>query len=299
MASHETSVNLGDFGTVNFTLKENFPPNSPFGTLLNKVGVQTTPPLARGYVTNSAIDLLNGNLAHICDFKFIFNFDIMGTLGLINPIEALQKAIRNAKLKAATRLRLLLQEVIAAFRKIADAITDAMAIDPSGTLSFYWSQGKDIVSKVNDVIQYIAEKVEMVLEWVFFAKMILELIQWIKSLPEKIRTLLATCLSNFTNSIVQLANTIKSIPEQISSLTASQIQFIADEFTAVATTTANTLKLSQESSNTPQVITDVLNSPTNSDAQLAAIDEYIKQNVPTQEEINGQKFPDISNKNSP
>jgi hypothetical protein len=39
----------------------------------------------------SAIDLLNNNLSHVCDFKFIF--DIQGDLGigLISPVAAIQK----------------------------------------------------------------------------------------------------------------------------------------------------------------------------------------------------------------
>ena len=72
-------------------------PNSVFYTV--KFGVQSTSPLARGYVTGSIIDLLNGNVDHVCDFKFIFpDFNsILAQVGLVNPVTAIRDAIKNAK----------------------------------------------------------------------------------------------------------------------------------------------------------------------------------------------------------
>ena len=133
----QTTVNLGEVGVINFKFVESYPPNSIFAKLLNTSGVQTTPQLARGYMPGSSIDFLNNNLNHVCDFKFIF--DIQGELGIVNPVTAIQNAVRNAKLKAANRLRYLTQDAIELFRAAIDKIIEVLNLDPSGEISFYWS----------------------------------------------------------------------------------------------------------------------------------------------------------------
>jgi hypothetical protein len=227
----EKSVNLGDVEILNLKVVETFPPNSLYAKLLDKPGVQTTSQLARGYMPGSAIAIMNGQLAHVCDFKFIFNVDI-NLFGGINPVTAIQKAIRGAQLKAANRLRSLVQDAAREFRQAIDALLKVLGFDPSGQLSFYFSTGKNILRKIQEVIEYIAEKVEIVLEWVFFAQQVAQLIAWIQSLPEKIKNLLLTCLKQFTGSLKQIADNIKSIPENIGKLTQQQIQNIAKTFVA-------------------------------------------------------------------
>ena len=82
-----------------------------FGALLNKARIQTTPPLARGYLKGSAIEASNANLAVVCDFKFLFDFSF--NLGdLILPSAALAQAIKNAKLAAASKLRNYLSNIV-------------------------------------------------------------------------------------------------------------------------------------------------------------------------------------------
>lgn len=228
-AVQDYSVNTGNFEILNMKVVETLPPNSPFASLMGKPGVQSTPSLSRGNLNNSAISLLNGNLEHACDFKFMFTINF-STFGLINPVEAIVKALKNAKLKATNRLRSLLKDAAQVFRKAIDAILSVLNFDPSGQLSLYFQLGKDVIRKVNEAIEFVAEKVEEVMEWVFFAQQIIQLTNWIMSLPDKLKKLLATCLTNFTNSLNQIANTISSIPNQIASLTEAQISTIANQF---------------------------------------------------------------------
>jgi hypothetical protein len=114
--------------------------------------------------------------------------------------------------------------------------------------------------------------------------------------------LLLSCLNNFTSSIKQLASSLKSIPDQIVNLTTSQIQAIANEFTAISQTTVDDLTSSQ-GTNTPQVISEIFNSPgstaTNTPSIVTAVQDFITTNVPSTEKIEGQKFPTVSGSNSP
>jgi hypothetical protein len=278
--SQQTSVNLGDTQIFNLKVVETLPPNSPFGKLLNTPQVQTTPQLARGYMPGSSIDLLNNNLAHVCDFKFIFNvnFDLFGS---INPVAALQKAIKNAKLKATNRLRSLLQDAINGFRTVVSAVLKALGYDPSGQVSFYWSTAKDVIRKINETIEFIAEKAEIVLEWIFFAKQIQELITWIGSLPAKLKAMLQDCLRSFSSSLNQIASNVKSIPDQITNLTTAQAQSIANEFTSAANLTLQTLQSTD--TGVPAAISAALNDPNASHVDV--INQYILDTVPSANSI--------------
>ena len=271
------SVNLGDFNIINMKVVESAPPNSPFAKLMGLPGTQTTPSLGRGNLNSSAISLLNGNLEHACDFKFMINVDVFATFGIVNPVEAIQKALRNAKLKATNRLRMLLKDAIKYIREGLDLVLNALGMDPSGQLSLSFQIGKDLVDKINTAIQWVAEKVEEVMEWVYFAQQIQQLINWIKSLPEKLKQLLATCLTNFTNSIKQVANQLKSIPDQIINATQSQIQGLANQFTQAAQEVANAAQsaLDDHTSGMPDALYQALVDPSAETA--ATLDAHLKE----------------------
>jgi hypothetical protein len=286
--AENTTVNLGEFGIINFKIVENSPPNSIFGQLLNTAGVQTTPGLARGYVKGSIIDLLNGNLSHVCDFKFIFPSlsSIIGDLGLLSPVAAIQDAIKNAKLKATNRLRSMIQTIISSLRTVLDAVITGLGFDATGIISFNFSLLKKIVRQINAITKKIAMIVESVLEWVFLAQQIVQLINWVKSLPAKLQQMLQDCLTQFGNSIKQVATQIKSIPDQITSLTQTQITSIASEFTAAAKLTLDAATTSQSSSSIPDAVTQAFNQPL--EDHSVAIQQYIVDNTPSAEEVNSQ-----------
>ena len=278
--SDERTVNLGGFGFINFKVVEKSSPNSIFSRTFGKPGVQTTPSLARGYVDGSAIDLMNRNLTHVCDFRFIFNIDIFSSLGLVNPVAAIQRAIRNAKLKAATRMRDLLQKAIAVIKKIMKTISDALNIDPTGQFSLVVDFSKEAIRKINQAIEDVADAIESVLQWVFFAQEIIQLINWIKSLPEKIKKLLLACIANFTDSLKQAVESIKSIPQQIADATVGQAKSIAEEFIGAAKELEDSAKIQydKDSENAPASVINFVTDPSPDNAN--SFITYISENTP-------------------
>jgi len=275
-----TTVNIGGFDLINFKITETFPPNSTFSRMFAKPGVQTTPALARGYVPGSAIDLMNKNLTHVCDFRFIFNIDIFASLGLVNPIAAIQRAIRNAKLKAAIRMRDLLQKAIEVVKKIMKAITTALNFDPSGQISLVVDFAKDAIRRVNQAIEDVADAIESVLVWVFFAQQIIELINWIRSLPEKIKNLLLACIANFTSSLQQAVQSLQSIPSQIENATVGQARRIADQFVGAVKEVedATRIEFNNDSQNYSPELLSLINDPSENSANNFIT--YINQNTP-------------------
>ena len=280
-----TLVNLGEIGTINFKIVENSPPNSIFSKLLNTAGVQTTPQMARGYVKGSIVDFLNGQTAHVCDFKFIFPdlTSIIGELGLVSPVAAIQDAIKNAKLKATNRLRSMIQMIITGLRTVLDGVILALGFDATGIISFNFSLLKKIVRQINAITKKIAMVVEAVLEWVFLAQQIVQLINWVKTLPAKLQQMLKDCLTQFGNSITQVATQIKSIPEQIASLTQTQITNIASEFSAAAQLTLDTVTSTQINNGIPDAVTLAFNQPAETHSDV--VQQYITDNTPSTDDL--------------
>ena len=276
--------NIAGFEVGPYKVTEAFPPNSPWAQLMGLPGTQNTSPLGRGNLNSSAIQLLNGNLAHACDFKFIFNINI-DLLSGINPVAAIQNALRNAQMKAATKLRNLVKNAAQNFRKAIEALVNVMGLDPSGQISYYFSLGKDILRKVNEAIEEVAKITETVLEWVFFAQQIQQLINWIMSLPEKIKNLVLTCLNSFSNSIKAIANNIQSLPSQIQNLTKAQITAVANQFSAAAQTAASAAQdgFNTNNSNLPNGVIDAINAPQEVNTDSLALD--IEMTLPTQNQV--------------
>jgi len=236
-------------------------PNSVFYTV--KFGVQSTSPLARGYVTGSIIDLLNGNVDHVCDFKFIFpDFNsILAQVGLVNPVTAIRDAIKNAKLKATNTLRKIIQEAVTAIRTALNATIAVLGFDATGVFSFNISALKAIAAEINSVIKKVASAVEAVLEYVFLAQQIIQLINWIKTLPDKLKKLLENCLNQFGASIKQVANDIKSIPDQISNLTNAQLNDIANQFTQAGQLALDAANINTTNDTMPDAVVQAFSQP--------------------------------------
>ena len=253
-------------------------PNSVFYTV--KFGIQSTSPLARGYVTGSIIDLLNGNIDHVCDFKFIFpDFNtLLGQLGLVNPVEAIRDAIKNAKLKATNTLRKLIQEAVTAIRTALNATIAVLGLDASGVFSFNISALKAIAAEVNSVVKKVASAVETVLEYVFLAQQVIQLINWIKTLPAKLQQLLQNCLNQFGASIKQIANDIKSIPDQISSLTNAQLTDIANQFTQAGQLALDAANINTTNNTMPDAVVQAFSQP-DTIATALAEDYTAKQTI--------------------
>ena len=253
-------------------------PNSVFYTV--EFGIQSTSPLARGYVTGSIIDLLNGNVDHVCDFKFIFpDFNtLLGQLGLVNPVEAIRDAIKNAKLKATNTLRKLIQEAVTAIRTALNATIAVLGFDASGVFSFNISALKAIAAEVNSVVKKVASAVETVLEYVFLAQQVIQLINWIKTLPAKLQQLLQNCLNQFGASIKQIANDIKSIPDQISNLTNAQLTDIANQFTQAGQLALDATNINATSDTMPDAVVAAFNQP-DTIATALAEDYTAKQTI--------------------
>jgi len=261
------SVNLANTEIINGSIVAVFPPGSPYSALFDKPGVQTTSQLSRGYLPGSAINAMNGQLSHVCDFKFIFgvNFDLGG---FVLPDAALMQAISNAKLAAAAKLAQLTQAAMKELRAVINTIITALSFDPSGQFSLNITIAKKYLREINYWIKWAAQQVEDVLTWVFLAQQIIQLINWIKSLPDKIKQLLQNCLANFQNSFKSIATSLQTLPANLQNQTVGQAQILAQQFSTSVTQNISQLQSSISSVNNslPGSVINVIGSPNSTSA---------------------------------
>jgi len=144
---------------------------------LPQSGGPTNPPMSRGLVANTSIDITNNNLSHSCDFAL----DMKKNIGLKDFLRAIGQSIRDA---------------VRTIRKTL-GLSDA-----SGSFSYAISKLKDISSYINwvnnNVIKPIADFEKYVLAVIIKIR---EVIQWILSLPAELFKLLKDCLSRLYDSL--------------------------------------------------------------------------------------------------
>lgn len=191
-----------------YLTQKDMPDNLPGrGTL----GVPTIGALARGDIANTKVAITNSTLAHSCDFRFFV--DLQLDLGLpINPVTAMQEAIRSGKNKAALAMGVIMRQIAAQLRKVINLLLSAIGLDKTGELSKIFSYSKDIFRQVNYYIKEAAKVVEMASFYYNFVKDITEIVDYLKKLPDYLKSAVQGCISQFLNSINNFVEMVKSIP---------------------------------------------------------------------------------------
>jgi hypothetical protein len=239
--------NVGTIALAGGGFKSVASPNSLFSLITQQLGVQTTPQTARGYMPGSAIDYMNNNLVHNCDFNFMFN--ITGSLAdIITILGAIPNAIKNAKNKAARAVSEAFNLFIEAITKLLKGISEALSLgDPSGQVTLTYQLAKKTIADIQDLVNKIAQKIENVLAVIFYIQDVAALLKWVLGLPSAIIQMVKDCISQFTTSLKSAINTIKSAPGvvlsniqgSINSVTTAVNSTYQDIVTAATATTNN------------------------------------------------------------
>lgn len=274
-------VNHASWITINGKLSIANTPNSIFTKIAQTAGLQTTPQTARGVMSGSAIDYMNNNLIHSCDFRFLVNIDL-GLGSLISLFGTIPNAIKNAKNKAARVLSDLIKDFMKLIFAALKAIQEGLSFDGTGLISISVNKVKQLVADIQDIVDYIAQKVEDVMAVVYFIQDVQNLINWILSLPQHIINMVIGCLNQFKSSLDAAINQVKSLPGQVTSVvvsTANSIKSTIDSVTNSVTSSfqgiTNSLQSggsSYSSSLDPSVssaLNNSVNNPTSVDAHTS------------------------------
>jgi hypothetical protein len=190
--------------------------------------------ISKGIVANTGISITNSSLAHVCDFRYQFDFNI-GISGLTNPITAIQNAIKQGKNNAADIIRFLIAKLNDEIKLALQALIKAMNLDPTGQLSTLYATIKFKLDDINDYIEKIAEYVVIASTIYYLVKDIEQIIAYLKSLPARLLAIVQDCIARFLNGAKAFAAQVAAIPGQIGATVdnlAAQIQSGADSVLA-------------------------------------------------------------------
>jgi hypothetical protein len=224
MADNLSGVNATSIEVVDGVVKEKSPPVFSFGGTYLTANVQTTPNLARGVLTNTGTAFSNGNLAHACDINFVLSGFNIDATGLFPNFGLITAAIQNGKNAAASVVRSALAKLIAGFRVAIKAIIVSLNLDPSGELSAAFSKYKQIIREINEKIKQIAQIVADAAFFYYLAQNIIQILEWIKSLPAQLATLFRDCLTNFNNSLKRIPSQLTGSIKQAQAALSSGLQ---------------------------------------------------------------------------
>jgi hypothetical protein len=213
--------------------------------------------ISKGIVAGTGIGLTNSSLAHVCDFRYQFDFSI-GISGLTNPITAIQNAIKTGKNNAADIIRFLIGKLNDEIKLALQALIKAMNLDPTGQLSTLYATIKFKLDDINDYIEKIAGYVVIASTIYYLVKDIEQIITYLKSLPARLLAIVQDCIARFLNGAKAFAAQVAAIPGQIGATVdnlAAQIQSGADSVLAGLSADVNSYAI-------PDSLKNVFTDPT-------------------------------------
>lgn len=249
------------------------PPTVAPANKLQRPGVPTTP--ANSYtVANTVTAWTNSQLVHSCDFRFLINLGDLNIGTIQNPITLIKQAIANAKNKAAALVRVLLAQLLDKFRIGLKGIIIALNLDPTGNLSKIFSQVRDAIRTINYYSRKLAEIVGNIALVVALVQQLKDIIEWIKTLPQKVLALLKDCLTTFQTAVTAATSQIQAIPGQVSN-------GLVGAFQSLQTSTSSTIAQSEAAANTaniPNTLITLITSPDT--ANVNVLTQYITSEYP-------------------
>jgi hypothetical protein len=151
----------------------------PVSTQVDRVvGQPTTVPIARGVVQGTLVDRTNNNLAHVCDIKPDVD-------------------------KAVIWIRAQFGYVVEAIRKAIRALLKALGLDPTGESSKLTQTLKSLAREIKKYKKYVDDFNELGLKLLKYAAQLRAMIDYILSLPDKLRKLLQDCLAKLYTALAK------------------------------------------------------------------------------------------------
>jgi hypothetical protein len=222
-------------------------PVTPPGIIANKQGQPQSPisPIARGIIAGTGVGVTNANLAHVCDFRYQFNFDI-GLSGLTNPITTIQNAIKTGKNNAADIIRMLIGKLNDEIKLALKALIASMNLDPTGQISSIYATLKFKLDDINDYIEKIAKYVAIASTIYYLVQDINQIVTYLQSLPAKFLALVQDCIARFLAGAKAFGAAVAAIPGQIGATVeglAAQLQSNADIVISGLTADVNSITI--------------------------------------------------------
>lgn len=271
------NVNIPQIQTFGAFIKEIQSPKVPFGQIQQVIDAASTSPLAKGNITNSAIGQSNQNLYHNCGFLNELGFassiisSVTSITSIVNTIKKPRKYGRSAA------IRIMFGQISKLIRIGIRAIVDALAIDPTGIVSFLFSQAKAVLRYVSKELRYYSRLARDLATIAYITTNLNELVNYIKSIPARILSVIKNCIITFLGSVNQITNAINAIPN------ITQEGTVSATLTTLKTNTISTVNQVNNTTvpNSPQVVQNAISNP--SSVSKSDVTTYVTNTYGTQQ----------------
>lgn len=278
------TITLQDFVSISTS---NSRPQWPYTGDPGKAGVQTVPFLARGAVQYTAINLANNNLTHACDLSLTIPSISLAIGALTQPLTDILASIKTGKNRAAAMIRASMTALINEFRTVLDEIIVAIGFDPTGISNISITLGKDLARQLAAKLKTIQQYIEDAATVYFLIRDIQQIVQWIQTLPDKIKTIIQQCIANLQKSFTTVANQINGIGASLTGQVNGVTTQLASSLNASAAALQNSVN-AQNGNLDPALVPIVGGSTSNSD--LANLSSYIASSYPSTASILANTF---------
>jgi hypothetical protein len=237
--------------------------NKPIPSQVDRVvGEPTTPRIARGILEGTLVNVTNQDRKHVCDIspevKKATNW-VRGQFGVV--IKALRDAIR--------------------------AILKALGFEPSGEISKLVQLAKAIAREIKYIADVISEVNMMTQELLEIARQIRAMIDYILSLPEKLRKFLSDCLGNFFRALATGVSDLFAKPDL--GISSGDFSALTQAFNQVTNASKQLLTEVAQLATFPSQVVETLVNPASSENIAAAEQQFLNfvDNLPqpTAEEL--------------
>jgi hypothetical protein len=210
------NLNLANTVISGVSIVERTPPKDPYSGPFDFAGfgfgLPSTPRTARGVIEGTVINQTNASLSHGCMIFADFGALLGG--GLTAEIQALL-ALPPARIQMSAQLRLQFSAIMQELRAAIDAILEAVGFDPTGIVSYAFSQAKAILRMVNYWLKDIKQLISDVQSIIMFVNQLFGIIQYLLSLPAQLLAIVQGCISSFLGSVMSITKSFENIPSTL------------------------------------------------------------------------------------
>jgi hypothetical protein len=226
------------------------------------VGEPTTSRIARGVMTGTLVNFTNNNLEHVCDIS------------------------RDVQ-KSVTWIRGQFGYVVEAIRKGIRALLKILGLDPSGTNSALVQRLKDIAREIKKYAKYVTDFNQFAMKLVALAADIRAMIDYILSLPEKLRKLLQDCLMQLYSALAKGFTDLLAGPDTGILASGVEAQELQNAFNDITKASEELYTASLTTLTIPgQAISTLLTPANSSDVEAAgkSLTSWVSDNVSSSED---------------
>lgn len=217
------TVNIANTSVIGVNIVEREPPKDPYSGPFDFAGfgfgLPSTPRTSRGVIQGTAIGATNLQLSHGCQ---VYIGNLGGLLTSSLGFSSLT-VFPPSRIQASIQLRISFGTIVNEFRMAINEILATLNLDPTGIISYAFSQLKALIRMLDYWTFEIRQLVSDIQALVQFIVQLEQIIQYLLNLPAELLAFVKDCITGFFSSIKNLPNQFANLPGQVANQTVGQL----------------------------------------------------------------------------